>query len=136
MTAPINAIDDPRRTALVRQARQHFITEGYVGTRMEPIAREAGISTATLYAMFENKAALFAAVIEEAAADFTVRMSAVQNCTGSPQERLLGFLTTYADFMSDAFVQPFSAWSSRNGRDLKPWPSPFSTRRRTISAGR
>lgn len=105
MTAPINDIDDPRRTALVRQARQHFITEGYVGTRMEPIAREAGVSTATLYAMFENKAALFAAVIEEAAADFTVRMSAVQNCTGSPQERLLGFLTTYADFMSDAFVQ-------------------------------
>ncbi len=105
MTAPINAIDDPRRTALVRQARQHFITEGYVGTRMEPIAREAGVSTATLYAMFENKAALFAAVIEEAAVDFTVRMSVVRNCAGSPQERLLGFLTTDADFMSDAFVQ-------------------------------
>lgn len=105
MTAHINNIDDPRRAALVRQARRHFITEGYVGTRMEPIAREAGVSTATLYAMFENKAALFAAVIEEAAADFAARMSAVQNCTGAPQERLLGFLTTYADFMSDAFVQ-------------------------------
>lgn len=105
MTAHINDIDDPRRTALVRQARQHFITEGYVGTRMEPIAREAGVSTATLYAMFENKAALFAAVIAEAATDFAARMSTVQNCTGAPQERLVGFLTTYADFMSDTFVQ-------------------------------
>lgn len=105
MTAPIKDIDDPRRAALVRQARQHFITEGYVGTRMEPIAREAGVSTATLYAMFENKAALFAAVMEEAAADFTLRMSAVRNCSGAPRERLQGFLTTYAEFMSDAFVQ-------------------------------
>lgn len=105
MTAPIHDIDDPRRAALVRQARHHFINEGYVGTRMEPIAREAGVSTATLYAMFENKAALFAAVMAEAATDFAARMSAVQNCTGAPKERLLSFLTTYADFMSDPFVQ-------------------------------
>lgn len=105
MTALINGIEDPRRTALVRQARQHFITDGYVGTRMEPIAREAGVSTATLYAMFENKAALFAAVIEEAATDFSGKMSAVQNCTGSPRERLQGFLSSYAEFLSDAFVQ-------------------------------
>nr|WP_303706240.1 TetR/AcrR family transcriptional regulator [Brevundimonas naejangsanensis] len=105
MTAPIHDIDDPRRAALVRQARHHFINEGYVGTRMEPIAREAGVSTATLYAMFENKAALFAAVMAEAATDFAARMSAVKNCTGAPKERLLSFLTTYADFMSDPFVQ-------------------------------
>ncbi|RSB47760.1 MULTISPECIES: TetR/AcrR family transcriptional regulator [Brevundimonas] len=105
MTALIAHIDDPRRTALVRQARLHFVSEGYVGTRMEPIAREAGVSTATLYAMFENKAALFAAVIDEAATDFSTRMSAVKNYAGAPRERLQGFLTTYAEFMSDAFVQ-------------------------------
>jgi AcrR family transcriptional regulator len=105
MTALIHGIEDPRRTALVRQARLHFITEGYVGTRMEPIAREAGVSTATLYAMFENKAALFAAVIEEAAGDFAAKMSSVQACTGTPKERLQGLLAGYADFLSDAFVQ-------------------------------
>ena len=105
MTVLLTDPADPRRNALVRQARLHFISEGYVGTRMEPIAREAGVSTATLYAMFENKAALFAAVIDEAATDFSTRMSAVKNFTGEPRERLQGFLTTYAEFMSDAFVQ-------------------------------
>lgn len=97
--------DDPRRDALVRQARLHFITEGYAGTRMEPIAREAGVSTATLYAMFENKAALFLAVIDEAAADFSIRMAKVKSCNGAPRERLSGFLNAYAEFMSDSFVR-------------------------------
>lgn len=63
MTAPVHDLDDPRRAAIVRQARLHFINEGYSGTRMEPIARESGVSTATLYAFFDSKAALFEAVI-------------------------------------------------------------------------
>ena len=32
------------------------MTEGYAGARMEPIAREAGVSTATLYGYFPGKA--------------------------------------------------------------------------------
>ncbi|AYG95812.1 TetR/AcrR family transcriptional regulator [Brevundimonas naejangsanensis] len=105
MTVSVYALDDPRRDALVRQARLHFVSEGYAGTKMEPIAREAGVSTATLYAMFDSKAALFAAVIDEASADFTKRMAGVKACTGPPRPRLTSFLTAYAEFLSDAFVR-------------------------------
>ena len=66
MTALVHDLDDPRRAAIVRQARLHFISEGYAGTRMEPIARESGVSTATLYAFFDSKAVLFEAVIDNA----------------------------------------------------------------------
>lgn len=105
MTVSVYALDDPRRDALVRQARLHFVEEGYAGTKMEPIAREAGVSTATLYAMFENKAALFAAVIEEASTDFAKRMASVKRCAGPARPRLNGFLTAYAEFISDPFVR-------------------------------
>lgn len=105
MTVSVYALDDPRRDALVRQARLHFVSEGYAGTKMEPIAREAGVSTATLYAMFDSKAALFAAVIDEASADFTKRMAGVKTCTGAPRPKLIGFLTAYAEFLSDPFVR-------------------------------
>lgn len=105
MTVSVYNLDDPRRDALVRQARLHFVEEGYAGTKMEPIAREAGVSTATLYAMFENKAALFAAVIDEASADFAKRMASVKTCTGRARPRLNGFLIAYAEFICDPFVR-------------------------------
>ncbi len=104
MTAAVHDLDDPRRAAIVRQARLHFISEGYASTRMEPIARESGVSTATLYAFFDSKAALFAAVIEDASEDFSRRMAAVKTCEGAPRERLTGFLSAYAEFMGDPFV--------------------------------
>src|SRR5690606_9212034 len=100
MTVSVHAFEDPRHDALVRQARLHFVSDGYAGTRMEPIAREAGVSTATLYAMFDSKAALFAAVIDEASIDFAGRMAGVKSCTGAARPRLVGFLTAYAEFMS------------------------------------
>lgn len=105
MTALVHDLDDPRRDAIVRQARLHFITEGYAGTRMEPIAREAGVSTATLYAFFDSKAVLFEAVIDDAAKDFARHMAAVHTTSGTPRERLTEFIGGYAEFMSDSFVR-------------------------------
>ena len=105
MSVSVQAFDDPRRDALVRQARRHFVEDGYAGAKMEPIAREAGVSTATLYAMFENKAALFAAVIEEASADFAERMARVKSVAGPTRPRLNSFLTAYAEFIGDPFVR-------------------------------
>ncbi len=105
MTALVQDLDDPRRAAIVRQARLHFINEGYAGTRMEPIAREAGVSTATLYAFFDSKAVLFEAVIDNASEDFARHMAAVHTVSGAPRERLNAFMGGYAEFMSDSFVR-------------------------------
>ena len=53
----------------------------------------------------EQVAALFAAVIDEASADFAERMAKVKTCSGPAQPRLNSFLTAYADFISDPFVR-------------------------------
>ncbi|MBN8528701.1 MAG: TetR/AcrR family transcriptional regulator [Caulobacterales bacterium] len=102
---PPPSSDDPRRDAILRLAKDRFMTDGYVGARMEPIAREAGVSTATLYGYFPGKAELFTAVIDDAAEDFSRQMSHVRMTSGPAREQLTVFVTAYADFMSDPFVR-------------------------------
>lgn len=81
------------------------MTEGYTGTRIEPIAREAGVSTATLYAYFPSKADLFGAVIHDAAGDFSRQMERVRTASGPAREQLTLFAIAYAEFMSEPFVR-------------------------------
>ncbi|CAN5413699.1 TetR/AcrR family transcriptional regulator [soil metagenome] len=81
------------------------MTTGFAATRMEPIAREASVSTATLYAYFPSKSDLFAAVIVDAANDFERQMECVRATTGSARHQLTHFMTAYAEFMGDPFVR-------------------------------
>ena len=96
---------DPRRDAIVRHARRQFTSVGYAATRIEPIAREANVSTATLYNYFAGKAELFEAVIDDAAVDFIQQMKFVQSASGSAREQLTLFAQAYGDFMADPFVR-------------------------------
>lgn len=96
---------DPRRDAIIRHARRHFLSAGYSGTRIEPIAREANVSTATLYTYFAGKADLFDAVINDAAKDFIERMKHVRTASGPAREQLMLFAQTYGEFISDTVVR-------------------------------
>lgn len=96
---------DPKRQAIIRCARKAFVSEGYAATGIEPIAREAGVSTATLYSLFDGKAQLFSAVIDDAAEDFSRQMALVRTTDGDARQQLSSFAHTYADFMSDPFVR-------------------------------
>lgn len=96
---------DARRDTIVREARRHFMAQGYAATRIEPIARAAAVSTATLYAYFPSKGHLFEAVIEDAAEDFSRQMETVRMADGPARELLTGFALAYARFMGDAFVR-------------------------------
>ncbi|WP_420471032.1 TetR/AcrR family transcriptional regulator C-terminal domain-containing protein [Brevundimonas sp. FT23042] len=96
---------DAKRRLILRYARDAFMADGYAGARIEPIAREAGVSTATLYALFAGKAELFNAVIDDAAALFSSQMARVRACDGDARKRLTSFAQAYADFMGDGFVR-------------------------------
>lgn len=97
--------DDPRRLNIVREARRHFMSEGYAATRIEPIARAATVSTATLYGYFPSKAHLFTAVIADASDDFAAQMRHVRLQEGDARTQLTGFATAYAGFMGDPFIR-------------------------------
>jgi TetR/AcrR family transcriptional regulator, mexJK operon transcriptional repressor len=51
------------REQILRAATELFLTEGYGSTSIEAVAARAGISKRTFYHRFEDKAALFAAVV-------------------------------------------------------------------------
>ncbi|MDQ8028452.1 MAG: TetR/AcrR family transcriptional regulator [Brevundimonas sp.] len=96
---------DAKRQIILRYARAAFISEGYAGARIEPIAREAGVSTATLYALFAGKSELFMAVIDDAADQFSRQMASVRAQEGDARTQLTSFSEAYAGFMGDGFVR-------------------------------
>jgi AcrR family transcriptional regulator len=71
---------------------------------MEVLAREAGVSTATLYAHFPSKSELFRTVVENAVAELARQVRDTTNTTGGPRRRLCEFAYAYADF----YVDPMS----------------------------
>ncbi|WP_297854953.1 TetR/AcrR family transcriptional regulator [Elioraea sp.] len=65
---PITALtaSQRKRRQVMEAAARLFMAQGYGATSMDAIAREAGVSKATLYAYFQGKDALFAAIVGEA----------------------------------------------------------------------
>jgi AcrR family transcriptional regulator len=53
------------RQRILQVATESFLAEGYGLTTIEAVARRAGISKRTLYHRFEDKAALFSAVVHD-----------------------------------------------------------------------
>ncbi|MEX1153647.1 TetR/AcrR family transcriptional regulator [Parvibaculum sp.] len=61
------AVSDRKRAAILKAALDNFLRNGFSRAGMAEIAREADVSTATLYKHFDSKEALFTAVIKQAA---------------------------------------------------------------------
>ncbi len=66
--APVAQLAAPqrKRRQVVEAAARLFMAQGYGATSMDAVAREAGVSKATVYAYFPGKDALFAAIVGEA----------------------------------------------------------------------
>lgn len=64
-TAPRRRRKEARPQEMTQAALALFVSKGYAATRLEDIARLAGVSKGTLYLYFDSKEALFEAVIRE-----------------------------------------------------------------------
>ena len=56
---------DARPQELLAAALEQFVERGYAATRLEDVAKRAGVSKGTLYLYFTNKEELFKAVVRE-----------------------------------------------------------------------
>jgi AcrR family transcriptional regulator len=56
---------EERPAELTAAALELFVEHGYAATRLEDVARRAGVSKGTLYLYFDGKEALFQAVVRE-----------------------------------------------------------------------
>ena len=64
-TGPGRKRSEAKRAAILAAAQAVFLAEGFAGASMNAVAETAKVSKATLYGHFEDKEALFAAMVEE-----------------------------------------------------------------------
>jgi len=96
---------EKKRRSILEIARDQFMSHGYADTGMEIVAREAGVSTATLYNLFPSKRRLFEAVIEQSGEVFGRRIVKVSSAETDNLVRLRLFVKGYADFLCEPFVR-------------------------------
>ena len=60
-----NNIEYEKRTLLIEAAKKEFREKGYNKASLRSICAKAGVTTGALYFIFENKAELFSAIVDE-----------------------------------------------------------------------
>lgn len=94
---------DPRsqRKALqiLSGAKSAFLELGFGGASVDQIARRAGVSKGTLYSYFEDKHALFAAVVSREALAMRVRITEVVSSDGAPGSDLRRLVRNLVEFV-------------------------------------
>ncbi|MBL8658678.1 MAG: TetR/AcrR family transcriptional regulator [Rhodospirillales bacterium] len=92
--AATSAGGQSRKTArILDAAREMFLAHGFGATSMDALARCAGVSKATIYAYFDGKEALFAALVSEECARLDGEIatsSATGESPGTALPRLAG----------------------------------------------
>ncbi|WP_448205565.1 TetR/AcrR family transcriptional regulator [Azospirillum sp. sgz302134] len=80
---------DARPAEVIEAARDLFVTRGYAATKLEDVAKKAGVSVGLPYLYFENKEGLFKAVIRESILpQFRLGEDLLDAHTGSTEEFL------------------------------------------------
>lgn len=126
---------EAKRKRVLESARKHFMHGGFADTAIETVARDAQVSTATLYDLFPGKTQLFQAVIEDAGADFSRRIAAVTAHEPDLMARLNAFAAGYARFASDPFVRAVFRLIAAERRRFTPVARKFYDRARSEFGG-
>ncbi|RME19310.1 MAG: TetR/AcrR family transcriptional regulator [Deltaproteobacteria bacterium] len=116
--------EDVRKTQILDAARRCFIEKGYFATRMEDIAREAGLSKGGIYFHFDGKRALFNALVKE---EFEKGTSAIERVASEVSsyeeafrhlaEHFLRFFTEQPDYAR--FLVVIAEMAGRDSRTRK-----------------
>jgi AcrR family transcriptional regulator len=84
-----------RRQAIVDAALDEFIARGFTATRLDDVAKRAGVAKGTIYLHFKDKEALFEELIRTAIVPVVDRLTTPPPLTGSVRDALEGFARTF-----------------------------------------
>lgn len=88
-----------RAPEIARAALQLFVTKGFTATKLEDVAKAAGVSKGLPYLYFKNKEELFKAVIVEAIGEPLVMANAmVERFEGTTEELLRELVANFRRF--------------------------------------
>jgi len=89
LTAPRTRRPDDRAREIIQAALELFATRGFAATKLDDVARAAGVSKGLPYVYFKSKEDLFKAVIAEAIGNPLVRANEFVDAYDGPTESLL-----------------------------------------------
>jgi AcrR family transcriptional regulator len=91
------------RDLILETARVVFSQRGYPGTTMRDVADEAGVTSATIFRQFKNKANLFEEAVAEPygrfASEYVESWTTFLPKLESSEELVRGFVTSFYDFV-------------------------------------
>jgi len=91
-------LPEERPQQILHAALDVFGEHGLAGSRLEDIAKQAGVSKGTIYLYFPNKEALFREMVRSTIVEAIVAGEGIPN-TGSARDQLLTFMQQYWDFV-------------------------------------
>ena len=88
-----------RRSAIVAAALDEFVARGFTATRLDDVAKRAGVAKGTIYLHFKDKEALFEELVRTAIVPVVERITTPPALTGSRSIRdaLEGFARTFIE---------------------------------------
>jgi AcrR family transcriptional regulator len=93
----------PKPNAIVLAGLQLFTQYGYRKTSVDDIAQAAQVAKRTVYLHFENKAAVFLAILEYLGDQVRQRCAAAESAGGTAVDRLTGLLDAYFGMAFELF---------------------------------
>jgi AcrR family transcriptional regulator len=75
-----------RRAAIIDAAMEEFIARGFAATRLDDIAKRAGVAKGTIYLHFKDKESMFEELIRTAIVPFVDRLTAPPALNGSVRD--------------------------------------------------
>jgi AcrR family transcriptional regulator len=84
-----------RRAAIIEAALDEFISRGFTATRLDDVARRAGVAKGTIYLHFKDKESMFEELIRTALVPLIGRMTAPPPIGGSVRDAIEGFAQNF-----------------------------------------
>ena len=84
-----------RRAAIVEAALDEFIARGFAATRLDDVAKRAGVAKGTIYLHFKDKESMFEELIRTAIVPLIGRMQSPPPLGGSVRDAIEGFAFTF-----------------------------------------
>src|SRR5208283_5279948 len=86
--------------AILHAAVAEFAEFGIAGARTDRIARTAGVNKALLYYYFDDKEAIYEAVLDHVFGGLRERVMPVLESRLAPREKLLQYIGSYFDYIA------------------------------------
>jgi AcrR family transcriptional regulator len=84
-----------RRAAIVDAAMEEFIARGFAATRLDDIAKRAGVAKGTIYLHFKDKESMFEELVRTVIVPVVVRLNALPPPTGSVRDLVEAFASNF-----------------------------------------